>query len=89
MAYPPQADVENALEQELRRRGEPTRAMHLYEPLADHFGLTDTERAQPRHDGQPGTEWGNRVQWARRGLVKRRVMAYRPYQPWALAEWDL
>lgn len=89
MAYPSQADVEQALENELRSLGQPTRAMHLYEPLTEHFGLTAIERTQPRHDGQPGTEWGNRVQWARRGLVQRGVMAYRPYKPWALAEWDL
>ena len=51
MAYPSQADVEQALEMELRRRGEPTRPMHLYDALADRFGLTDAERSRPRPDG--------------------------------------
>lgn len=88
MAYPPYAEIERALEDELRARGQPTRAKHLYDPLADHFGLTDRERTQPRHDGQPGTVWGNRVQWARRTLVKRGIIAHQRYQPWALAEWQ-
>lgn len=88
MAYPPYSEIEEALIAELRSRGKPTRPIDLYDAMADRFGLSDMERAQARHDRQPGTEWGNRVQWARRKLVERGVMVHRPREPWELAEWE-
>ena len=88
MAYPSQADVEEALEAELRRRGVPTKPLDLYDSLADVFGLSKADRERLRTDGQPGRVWWNKVQWARRGLVDRGVIVHRPYRPWALAEWD-
>lgn len=88
MAYPTYKQIEEALEDELRRRGKPTRPQDLYDDLADAFGLSQEERTRPRMDGQSGRVWSNLVQWARRKLVERGVMADRPYKPWALTEWD-
>lgn len=88
MTYPTQSEVEQALIDELRRRGKATRPMDLYEPLADRFGLSQEERTRARHDDQPGGEWSNRVQWARRRLVDRGIIVHEPYKPWALTEWS-
>ena len=45
------------------------RADSTYEPLADHFSLSQEERTRPRPDGYPGRDWHNHVQWARRRLI--------------------
>lgn len=42
---------------------------HIYGPLADFFGLSESERKEPRPDGYSGSYWENRVQWTRQKLI--------------------
>lgn len=88
MAYPTQRKVERALIAELRARGEPTRATRLYASIADRLGISIEDRKRRRRDGQSGTEWVSRVQWARRRLADAGVLVYQPRRPWALAVWE-
>jgi hypothetical protein len=45
------------------------RPRDTYKPLANFFKLTEQDRMQSRHDGRPGKEWDNKVQWTRQKLI--------------------
>ena len=50
-----------------------------YQPLADHFGLSPSEREASRDrvygDGRPEPAWHSAVQYARRNLVSRGLVS--------------
>lgn len=66
------------------------RATDAYEPLADYFGLTESERSQSRDtvltDGRTEPFWNNMVQWARRKLNERGYLAPASRGFWRLSE---
>ena len=45
-----------------------------YEPLADFFGLAREERVRQRYDGRGGSQWHNRIQWARQRLINHGLL---------------
>lgn len=47
------------------------RPRHVYDPLADLFGLTEQERVQPVPGNQAEPLWRNRVRWARQHLATK------------------
>ena len=58
--------------------------MKVYGPLADQFGLSETQRLTPRADNSTPL-WSNRVQWARRSLKDKGYLAPK-LGVWALSE---
>lgn len=62
------------------------RASDAYRPLADHFRLSPSERAEPRKDGREEPLWNNMVQWARRKLKDNGYLASAPHGVWRLSE---
>jgi restriction endonuclease Mrr len=88
MDYPSQTDVEAALVDELRRRGQPCRPQNLYGILADRFDLSAAQRTAVRPDRGNEFLWNNKVQWARRRLVDDGVMVREPRGLWALVVWQ-
>lgn len=63
---PSYQQVEEALLSYLAAHG-PSEPMSIYQPLADQFGLSGSQRTAPRPDNSTPL-WNNRVQWARRAL---------------------
>ena len=66
------------------------RARSTYKPVADHFGLSAEERTRTRDEeygsGRDEPAWNNRVQWARRTLKKRGLLAPSRHGYWRLSE---
>lgn len=93
MAYPHYDELELPLLKLLYEQGgelRQMRALHTYEPLANHFGLDALERTQTRADvlgdGRDEPFWNNMVQWARRKLNTRGYLAEASHGYWRLSE---
>ncbi|MGH7923527.1 MAG: winged helix-turn-helix domain-containing protein [Candidatus Binatus sp.] len=50
------------------------RPSETYEPLAQHFGVTQEDQKRPRPDGYSGSQWKNHVQWARQRLINHGLL---------------
>lgn len=56
-----------------------------YEPLADHFQLSEQERKEPRPHNPNDLKWYNMVQWAKNDLVKNELVDRNaPRKTWKL-----
>jgi restriction endonuclease Mrr len=66
---PSQSDVERQLLCILLLQSDPVEPKNLYEPLADHFGLTTLQRTADLSETNENA-WRNRVRHARWKLVK-------------------
>ena len=93
MTYPAYEEVELPLLKLIYEQGGSAyqiRAKDTYEPLADHFGLSDFERTQTRDellsDGRDEPVWNNRVQWGRRKLNEYGYLAESRRGYWKLSE---
>ena len=87
MPLPEYEDLADALLCFIYHKGGPNyqvRARETYEPLANHFELTASERTEPRADGYGGTRWENRVQWTRQRLINRGYVESREHGIWGL-----
>lgn len=89
MAFPEYEEIEKPLLCLIYRSGggkHEVRASDTYRPLADHFKLTTSERAEPRKDGKDEPLWNNMVQWARRKLNENGYLASSPRGIWRLSD---
>ena len=84
MAYPTYDDVAKALLVHLYACGGEAASHATYKPLADHFGLSVSERERPRNDGR-GSLWNNMVQWGRRILKDIGDLGDSPRGVWRLS----
>lgn len=57
-----------------------------YRPLGQMFGLNEADMTRPRHDGRPGLEWENRVQWTRQRLINDGLLDGSVRGYWTLTE---
>ena len=62
------------------------RASDSYRPLADYFGLSDSERHEVLDDNSGRLKWNNMVQWARRKLKERGLLAHAAHGVWKLSD---
>jgi len=72
MGYPEYEDMEEPLLCYIYFNGGTNyevRPKETYDPLANFFGLSLSERKSPRPDGYGGSQWENRVQWTRQRLI--------------------
>ena len=75
--YPEHSEIKDALLRHIYNHGGPkyvVRAKEAYEPLADMFKLSHTERTQPRQTRPSSPRWHNLVQTARRSLVEEGML---------------
>jgi restriction endonuclease Mrr len=88
-SFPPYAEIEDPLLCLILFRGGPAhevRASDTYRPLADFFGLSDSERREVLDDDTGRSKWNNMVQWARRTLKKRGFLAAAAHGVWRLSD---
>ena len=89
MTFPKYEDLASALLCFIHKHGGYTfqvRSSDAYQPLANHFGLSQAERMTPRPDGRSGTHWANRVQWTRQLLINHGYAESRGHGIWGLTE---
>jgi hypothetical protein len=87
MSYPEYETLADALLIYIFQHGGNTyecNASDTYEPLADIFGLSHTERTAPRADGHSGRQWENLVQWTRQRLINDGYAESRSWGVWGL-----
>ena len=75
MSYPTSDQIRDALHSLIYFRGRSDfriESSDAYQPLADHFQLTEQERKQPRESEKniSRPQWNNMIQWARNDLNK-------------------
>lgn len=93
MAYPPYDQLEIPLLKLIYEQGGANHELHAtatYQPLAEYFGLSKTERTQSREaalgDGRNEPFWNNMIQWARRKLNEKGYLAEAARGYWRLSE---
>lgn len=89
MAFPEYEELERPLLCHIYHHGGAkyeVRASDTYGPLAEHFRLTPSERAQLRGDGRDEALWNNMVQWARRKLNDNGYLSPAPRGVWRLSQ---
>lgn len=93
MPYPSYDQLEMPLLKLIYENGGPNhelQAIATYKPLADHFGLSETERtrsrAEVRNDGRDEPFWNNLIQWARRRLNDKGYLAKASRGYWRLSD---
>lgn len=91
--YPPEYEIAEALLRYIYDHGGPdyeVKAGLTYEPLANHFGLSEEERMRTRDeeygDGKVQHAWDIKVQWARNTLKKQGDLAPSRHGYWRLSE---
>lgn len=87
--FPGYEDVEEPLLCFILFHGGPqhqVRASDTYRPLADFFGLSAAQRHEVLDDGTGRPKWNNMVQWARRKLKERSLLADAGYGVWKLSD---
>lgn len=89
MHFPPYEDIEGPLLCHILFHGGSeyeVRARDTYRPLADFFGLSHSERHEVLEDGTNRSKWNNMVQWARRKLKDRGLLAATAHGVWRLSD---
>ncbi len=88
-SFPQYADLEDPLLCLIFFRGGTEYELHAsdtYRPLADFLGLSHSERHEVLDDGTERPKWNNMVQWARRSLKKRGLLAGAGWGIWKLSD---
>jgi len=89
MSFPEYEQLADALLCFIFQKGGTTYSLtpkQIYDPLADFFGLDESERKKPRDDGYPGLQWQNRVQWTRQLLINKGYLDGHVRGVWQLTE---
>src|SRR5688572_16041500 len=88
-SFPGYEDIEEPLLCLILFHGGPehaVRASDAYRPLADFFGLSDSQRHEVLDDDTGRPKWNNMVQWARRKLNERGFLSAAGYGVWKLSD---
>ena len=89
MAFPKYEEIEKPLLCLIFHSGgdkHEIQANETYQPLADCFKLSASEKTELRNDGRDEPLWNNMVQWARRKLNDQGYLASAPRGIWRLSE---
>lgn len=89
VSFPPYEDIEGPLLCFILFHGVPeyeVRASDTYRPLADFFGLSESERHELLYDDTGRQKWSNMVQWARRKLKDRGYLDLTAHGVWRLSD---